>query len=99
MDTCSRGWPKSKKSLRLGLALGLALMLGACAGEGPFAMLGPKEPEVPAAPPGQYPSFGTPDIARPPTLDATGQARKETELEALARQTQVKGEEAAKETP
>ncbi|OYX15188.1 MAG: hypothetical protein B7Z15_01470 [Rhizobiales bacterium 32-66-8] len=81
------------------MALGLALTLGACAGESPFAMLGPKEPEVPAAPPGQYPSFSTPEIARPPTLDATGQAKKETELEALARETQVKGEEAAKETP
>ncbi|WP_127089687.1 hypothetical protein [Aquabacter cavernae] len=64
-------------------------------------MFGPKEPDIPQAPHGQYPNLSTPgpDIPRPPVLDAQGQAKMETELEALAKQTQERGEAAAKDAP
>lgn len=83
------------------LLLGALGLLAGCAGEGGFALFGPKEPDVPQAPPGEYPNLSTaaPDIPRPPVLDAQGQAKMESELEALAKQTQVRGETAAKEAP
>ncbi|TCT02609.1 hypothetical protein [Aquabacter spiritensis] len=86
--------------VRLAIAAGCALLLAGCAGEGIFGMFGPKEPEVPQAPAGQYPTF-IPAAApsRPPVLDAAGQAKMEKDLEALGRQTQQKGEAAAAESP
>ncbi|MEW6256666.1 MAG: hypothetical protein AB1592_11975 [Pseudomonadota bacterium] len=66
-----------------------------------FSMFGPKEPDVPQAPAGQFPNLATtaPDIPRPPVLDPKGQAQMESDLEALAKQTQAKGEAAAREAP
>lgn len=83
------------------LLLGALALLAGCAGEGGFSMFGPKEPDVPQVPRGQYPNLSTagPDIPRPPVLDAQGQAKMESELEALAKQTQDRGEAAAKDAP
>ncbi|MEP9377590.1 hypothetical protein ABLE91_12795 [Aquabacter sp. CN5-332] len=87
--------------VRLALLLAAALALSGCAGEGVFSMFGPKEPEVPQVPAGQFPSVGAPvpQVERPPVLDAQGQAKMESELEALGKQTQQKGEDAAKDVP
>lgn len=92
---------KRKACARGALLLAAALSLSACAGEGIFSMLGPKEPDVPEVPAGQFPSVSSPlpEVERPPVLDAKGQAKMESELEALAKQTQQKGEEAANDVP
>lgn len=76
-------------------------LLSGCAGESMFSVFGPKEPDIPQAPAGQFPSLSAqgPDVVRPPVLDAKGQAAMESELEALAKQTQEKGEAAARDTP
>lgn len=86
---------------RLVLLLAAALALSGCAGEGVFSMFGPKEPDVPQAPAGQFPSVSgpLPQVERPPVLDAQGQAKMEGELEALGKQTQQKGEDAARDAP
>ncbi len=82
---------------RLVLMFALALPLGACSSDNMFALFGPKEPDVPMAPAGQYPNLGTvaPEVKRPPVLDAAGQQRMQSELVSLGKQTADKGEAAA----
>ncbi len=78
--------------------MGLSGAVGGCAGDGgPFAWFG-KDPDVPkVAPTNDFPGFAVKPVARPPVLDAGGQAAKETELESLAKQTRQRGDEAAKD--
>lgn len=95
---CSRRASPMRRAAALALALGLGVTLAGCAGDGgPFAWFG-KDPDVPkTAPTGQFPGFADKPVQRPPVLDAGGQVAKETELEALAKQTRQRGDEAAKE--
>lgn len=86
---------------RVGLVLALVLPLGACSSDNLFSMFGPKEPDVPMAPAGQYPNLGTvaPEVKRPPVLDPAGQQRMQSELLSLGKQTQEKGEAAQAGAP
>lgn len=96
-----RRWRTGEQAARaLVLICALGLLTG-CAGENVFSMFGPKEPDVPQAPSGQFPNLSTPipEVPRPPVLDAKGQAQMESDLEALAKQTLEKGEAAAREAP
>lgn len=93
-----RGASPMRRVAAFVLVLGFGSALAGCAGDGgPFAWFG-KDPDVPkAAPTGQFPGFADKPVQRPPVLDAGGQVAKETELEALAKQTRQRGDEAAKE--
>lgn len=86
-----------KGAARLALMFALALPLGACSSDNMFSLFGPKEPDVPMAPAGQYPNLGTmaPEVKRPPVLDAAGQQRMQNELVSLGKQTTDKSEAAA----
>ena len=87
-------WPR--RGLLLAVALSLGVSLGGCSSDNMFSMFGPKEPDVPQAPAGEYPNLGTvaPEVKRPPVLDPAQQARMESSLSALGQQTQQKGEAA-----
>ncbi len=83
--TADRAMTASGRSVRaLGL-LALVLTLGGCAGDSPFAALGPRIPDVPKVDAAAYLSVGAPDVKRPPTLNAADQAKLEKDLEALSK--------------
>lgn len=86
---------------RVVLVLALVLPLGACSSDNMFSMFGPKEPDVPLAPAGQYPNLGTvaPEVKRPPVLDSAGQQRLQNNLVSLGKQNQERGEAAQAQAP
>lgn len=63
----------------------LVLSLGGCAGESPFAALGPQVPNLPKVDPANYLSVGAPDVKRPPTLSPADQAKLQQNLENLSK--------------
>ncbi len=83
--TRDRAKPALARPLRALALAALVLSLGGCAGDSPFAALGPRVPDVPKVDPANYLSVGAPDVKRRPILSAPDQAKLQQNLENLSK--------------